>query len=507
MNLATERVNDIGNFMDNEPSERIAQQITADIRSALIDTNSRDVQTHLWRRRNTTQCALEELAAGVTTGSALDCMPRPITLNDITQQTIEGDYFVSSLPNVISTGVVSQYAPGMHSTVSFAETSLPAECEPDGDNAFYVSYSSSSEAESDWTMTACIPDYPSEIIQPTRDRQTFRETAYITFDDGDAVRSEEITVETTMGYFELPRHGNFEEPGPIMETDPLVSSSHIGPCQTWDCSRTSSSFRRRDLTRTQGPNQADFQNLENKGPLGYFTTALFGHGSYIHMLNYTAPLPLYTSPTNSTPTTSTIARRPLLGLLRSTTNLDCTRYLNDTSLSTSDDPAGEELRCIASLFFHDGADTDTDTDITEQMLRGAMVLAGQAILTKESTSSSLNDQLRIHADGGMEYLRPTMGFAGLIILSILHAILVASLLGLPIYTAVRYGSSSSEPPRRDAAGVGGGAGRGAAAGFPSGDAAGEGGTEMDRLSGQGQRPLSSEPGGAAAAASRQAGQI
>ena len=297
-----------------------------------------------------------------------------------------------------------------------------------------MEYSSTDGAESNWTITACILKDQVDLMQPTRGRQSVSEKGYfsfdfpgMSFDDNDDPPVLEVTVDTTIGYFELPNFANHGEPGPFVDRDPLLPPL-ADPliCQA-DCSPSSSSrTRRRDLDRSQGPNQLAFRDTTARGPLGYFTEALFGQGSYVHMQNYTEAIPVPTN-NNDVDVSTRISTRPLQGLLDSPTST----YMDDTDAAPDD---RGELGRLAGAFLN-------NEEATQKMLHAALLIATETFMTVPYPSVS--NSIRVYADPGTDYPRPTMSKAGLILISVLVGILVFSLLTLSLHAATRRNWTSS----------------------------------------------------------------
>lgn len=219
------------NEIDNSGS--MVDTVTSDVRAKLLSADRTEVQPHLWYRRNN-QCNLKEQSDGRGLDGRSDrCVRQELALESIDELSREfygvSELFTVALPSGFSSGTLSQHAPGMQPTVSVTRTTLPNECNSDADNTFYVEYRSTDGAERNWTITACMLQDSSDLIQATRDRQTVRETAYFSFDfpgsrweDEEDPPVVEVTAETIVGYFELPNNANYGEPGPSRTQTRLV---------------------------------------------------------------------------------------------------------------------------------------------------------------------------------------------------------------------------------------------------------------------------------------------
>jgi hypothetical protein len=153
----------------------------------------------------------------------------------MTNMSILSDPFLAQLPNGYNTGIVQQFLPRFNSTANYENISaadFPIDCDTIP-GALSVRQSNKPLNLSNqilyWAVHTCMPtNLQVSPWKNTRARQDFTEELYInvslsqdlllTMSDGDYFSpfSEyfRITINTTAGYFELPRDNNVSSPRP-----------------------------------------------------------------------------------------------------------------------------------------------------------------------------------------------------------------------------------------------------------------------------------------------------
>ena len=231
---------------DSWPDED--REIIVEVRSALAAASNTSPRSRLW------------------TGKPLDCLPSlaqpaqksllPTACDfpsvGLANMSLLPDPFVAELPSGYSTGLIRQYLPRINSTARWEAISAPGF--PHGCDAipgsFYVKYAaamtvttSRTDSES-WSLEACMPaDLRRSPWRAVRSRQDFTEELYINVsmtglhyerpeEKGGMFR---ISLDTTAGYFELPNYTNGEQPGPLLDHDPMrLCRDNCRDQLTWD---------------------------------------------------------------------------------------------------------------------------------------------------------------------------------------------------------------------------------------------------------------------------------
>ena len=125
---------------------------------------------------------------------------------------------------------MTQFMPRLNSSVSLlnvSQAAFPSKCDAIP-GAYYIEYSYNTTL---LNVKVCMPDGISESPwKATRDRQDTTETMFldIRFNDLENLADMDkptnatfkLTVDTTLGYFELPNYNNSGIPGPLLAKDP-----------------------------------------------------------------------------------------------------------------------------------------------------------------------------------------------------------------------------------------------------------------------------------------------
>ncbi len=252
------------------------------LREALTTGSSLEYQPRLWQHEPL-NCSDDARFDGddYTTRSPTECR-----FGGLTYETLGSvpDAWISQLPNGFSVGVRErQYLPRVNSSVTVENVNiLPPAC-LDGSAALVINHEGKAPEEDGeggsilthhWWIKACVPEYT--ILSPfeyTGNKQTISETLYLDLYSLNLVTTKaqgvfKITVDTTLGYFELPSYANGEVPGP------LLTNHSIPPDPV---------TRRDVLSYTSEMNTtyrfSGLEAMENKGPLLNTVYALFGNGS------------------------------------------------------------------------------------------------------------------------------------------------------------------------------------------------------------------------------------
>lgn len=167
-------------------------------------------------------------------------------------------YFVSSLPNGTTTGVLREHAMRLNSSVqcsNIPRSEFPLQCP--GSRPFTANFSSGPANNSTTSPAAldirmCVPgDYRLTPWTLSRDRQDITEDLYLDvfladpgLYDGPIIRSStnytlQCTANSTRGYFELGNYQNGYQPGPLLEKWPEVPdmvanfNDYLGPAANY----------------------------------------------------------------------------------------------------------------------------------------------------------------------------------------------------------------------------------------------------------------------------------
>jgi hypothetical protein len=367
------------------------------------------------------------------------------------------DPFFAQLPSGFSTGLIRQFAPRINSTArreNITKDEFPQGCDALPD-AFYVRYENVSALNDfpGFAFEACMPANMSAAPwRATRDRQDFSEVLYLAVNLTTAGGWElqvptgayftRITVNTSVGFFELPNYMNGGIAGPLLAEDPTIRAP--GKCDL-DCeTQTLDDFssKSRRATPSTNPNGTAFNathNLENnvnKGPLLQTALALFGLGSFIDVrtralqsnsfgMDNTTAFQLYRSGQ------CTGGMVPFLPLLRDEIGqgqvgnpIDgCSRQLTP---EPADSAQLETMYYLSSFVFntYDGFAGERITNA----FSAAAFLANQAWML-----SAFDGRLMVQYDLGADMQVPVLSLTGIIVVSVLLGLFLLVLLGVAVY--------------------------------------------------------------------------
>lgn len=311
----------------------------------------------------------------------------------------------------------------MNSSVSFAtvpQTDFPQNCDTLS-GAYYVEYTYNKTL---LNLQVCVPDDISESPwKATRDRQDITEQMFLnisfgtaenlaTGDNNPANVTLKLSVNTTLGYFELPNYNNSDIAGPLLPKDPHDTCHN----NTDEC--LSQWKSKRSLQFKESENSFEIGDIANQGPLAMLAAALFDPGSFIATQ----------LPQNLIDPPNIDIRGPGIPCTLGPLNL----LLGDLVVN---DPCYPQV-----LIDDDGYNYVTswlsnfyNTDAMENALHAAVILASQVWLNSLTTGS-----LIVLYDLGQDSERPKISSAGVIFLSILLAIDLFLLLALAIYISFSY---------------------------------------------------------------------
>ena len=262
----------------------------------------------------------------------------------------------------------------------------------------------------------------------TRDRQDTTETMFLdmyfgssynlaTFDPNPANSTISLTIDTTLGYFELPNYNNNGTAGPLLAKDPIC------PGEPDDENQCLSGLKpKRSLQTNESSSSYDIDNVPNLGPLAMIVAAMFEPGSFIatQIPNGTKPLEV--------PETVVAAAQPI----------PCTipplNLLFDGLVPCDNEPFAPDDGYISitrwlTNFYAIGNMQDA--------LHAAAILASQVWLNSVNLGGPYG-QLNVQYDMGQDSIRPKIPSAGIILLSILLAIDLLLLLAVATYIRSSY---------------------------------------------------------------------
>ncbi|KAJ7926904.1 hypothetical protein B0H13DRAFT_1972177 [Mycena leptocephala] len=304
-----------------------------------------------------------------------------------------------------------------------------------------------------FAFEACMPANMSAAPwRATRDRQDFSEVLYLAVNLTTAAGWElrvptgayftRITVNTSVGFFELPNYMNGGIAGPLLAEDPTVRAP--GKCDL-DCeTQTLDDFssKSRRATPSTNPNGTAFNathNLENnvnKGPLLQTALALFGLGSFIDIrtralqsnsfgIDNTTAFQFYRS------SQCTGGMVPFLPLLHDEIGQgQVGNPIDGCSRQLTPEPADStqlEIMYYLSSFVFNTYDGFAGERITNAFSAAAF-LANQAWML-----SAFDGRLMVQYDLGADMQVPVLSLTGIIVVSVLLGLFLLVLLGVAVY--------------------------------------------------------------------------
>ncbi|ETS73712.1 hypothetical protein PFICI_14658 [Pestalotiopsis fici W106-1] len=433
-------------------------------RSRLSSTTLSDVQARLWS--GSMDCSGYEY-------STLGTCQAGGSQNLLSSLHLMQDPFFAELPSGYSTGLLSQFLPRVNSTASRELIDIddfPPECSSDNPDVFYVTYSNSSEDRSQHNRTAsynvevCMPGNMSEPAwSGAQHRQNCSEELYLkislwnvtNFQSG--VYSSKITLNTTVGYFELPNYANGGVAGPLLEK---TVSEYIGP--SWVRQNTI----QKDTTNLKpGDESTDSGTAVNataglisnykKGPLLIMAMALFGLGSFLDVVHDQEAFLEAHRQDELENENECIATVPFLQLTK--TLEDDEKDISslffkhlDPCLQFSTDTTNKELDAVElaaeylwMFVFNRGNGSDYSSyyvpagDVNERRIVNAFEAA--AFITNEvwmvDNFHLPYGKLVVNYDMGEDTQKPSISLGGIVVISILLCLDLLSLAALALYSA------------------------------------------------------------------------
>ncbi|KAF2453807.1 hypothetical protein BDY21DRAFT_119374 [Lineolata rhizophorae] len=401
--ISSQEITDVPSLFD-EDFEDAADEVAALLRSSLAVVHSHDIEPLLWLENpESPTCNMNYYC---------DRSPRrPVAYQDLINDDEQDAapfpaYFLASVPLDTSTGLFhSQFVPRINSSASYVnitEAEFEEHCS-DNSTGFYAQYSSVPSEYRGMSLVACMPGVLSQSPwNRTRDRQDIFETLYLnvttSFGGGTAYRK--ATVNTTLGYFELPNYYNGNLPGPLLEEDPYVGN-------------TQNKYRKRDIA----PNMTDAGDVElfdvhNKGPLLSLALALFGKDSFLET-SFADPERFWDSSVDPDAPYSLCTNVLPLGRLD---------WEPSSCTSSTTPPVSNDVASLLSVL-----DSLYNTD---QLFARAVYVANKIWLTQYRTQYQ---DLRLYFDPGMESYAPDLSLAGIIVGSILLGLHIVGLFALALY--------------------------------------------------------------------------
>ncbi|KAF8801745.1 hypothetical protein BYT27DRAFT_7261657 [Phlegmacium glaucopus] len=394
------------------------------VRSAITYTSSTDVQISLWTG-SAINCS-NDTDASPTLGP---CAVGGITLGNM---SLLPQPFLAQLPSGYNTGLIRQFLPRINSSATrevITEADFPANCDT-LPGSFYVNYADASVRETQgvswydkWSLIACMPENQLRSPwKPVHTRQDFSEELYLNLSvipsnitvDG-APGLFKITVNTTVGFFELPNYMNGQLPGPLLDGRPsyycdrdcIHQGAHLDPIY---------SHAHRDMMSNA---------LPIGGPLLNIAIALFGEGSFIE--------DRVTNPKAYITTESThiecIGQAPFIGLLHDSFGQYNISSIFDYCVSNvyDNDSLQQQIAMYVYLLCNDGDGGERIKNAFES----AAFLANEAWLKNSITYPTFT----VSYDAGADTMVPAISRAGIILISLLLAMDLLSLLAMALYSA------------------------------------------------------------------------
>ena len=414
---------------------------TVKLRSNLASAVNDEVQTRLWSRNNDI-VSLEDRVENSDAYSLLETKSQ----NTLANLSIITDPFWAELPSSTTTGLLQQFAPRINSTAKWENNSdamLPAGCHPSSD-AFYLHYMYQYEDIFGYDIQICMPGNVSKSPWKNQNnRQDISEELYLTmkFSNSESsglapigvnsgTFSRKLTLQTTMGYFELPNYANDGFPGPLIEGDPF--SNNATP-----------NLRKRKIDNDTAWNilnsTEQFSNYSTKGPLLRIALALFGEGSFVDVQHTT--LAAYAR--SNVSYSGCIALIPFISLLHVSDVSKAPELLDPClegrAVEGSTDAYDLETKTIsmhsivATYFFLFSGDYPwaPPANVVENAFAASAFLANDAMMADPSHYPSLDVSYSL----GVDMQIPSMSREGIILVSVLLGLDLLCLLAIAIYSA------------------------------------------------------------------------
>ncbi|KAK3658838.1 hypothetical protein LTR56_001709 [Elasticomyces elasticus] len=436
-------------------------RITVLARSAMTSADGISPQSRLWTGKSI-NCTLAVKKADLAALSKTCIYGAGNTLRNLTELP---DPFLAQLPSGYSTGLIRQYIPRINSTAHrelVNEVDYPADC-GNLPGAFYARYANTTSQSltmvgwGNWSLEVCIPaNLTTSPWRATRKRQDFAEELYLNISLTDAFTVPQdkgglfkITLRTTSGFFELPNYKNAQQPGKLLDDNPIDICG--GDCARQgnplvgnpDASLDRSNIRRanEDFFMTSNSSLA-LEMLPNRGPLSTIALALFGTGSFIAERMANPNGFMYPNRTleekMATPNNygACVGQVPFMSLLR-TGGYDQTGNSLEpcirNDVNSHDDIQSQVVNFVRALYYnrYDGYITDDYSRITN-------AFTAAAFLTNEAwlLSTSPSHTWMVQYDMGADTTVPVLSTTGLLVVSVLLGLFLTALLTLAAYSAL-----------------------------------------------------------------------
>ncbi|KAJ5175919.1 uncharacterized protein N7482_001796 [Penicillium canariense] len=386
---------------------------TVKLRSNLASAVNDQVQTRLWSRNNDT-----------------------ISLEDRVENTEAYSH--------TTTGLLQQFAPRINSTAKWENNSdamLPADCHPSSD-ALYLHYMYQHDDGLGYDIQICMPGNVSKSPwKNQKNRQNISEELYLrmNFSNSESswfsplgvksgLYSRKLTLQTTMGYFELPNYANDGFPGPLIEGDPFANATP--------------NLYKRNLDNETAWNILNatekVSNYSTKGPLLRIALALFGEGSFVDVQHTT--LAAYAR--SDVPYSGCIGLIPFISLLHSSDVVKAPALfdpcLEGGAVKGGTDAYDLETKnismhsIVATYFFLFSGDSwAPPANVVENAFAASAFLANDAMMADAYRFPSLSVSYSL----GVDMQIPAISREGIILVSVLLGLDLLCLLAMAIYSA------------------------------------------------------------------------
>ncbi|KAJ5190287.1 uncharacterized protein N7498_009272 [Penicillium cinerascens] len=411
------------------------------LRSNLASAINDEVQMRLWSRNNDTVSS-EDRVENIEAYSLVETKSQ----NTLANLSTITDPFWAELPSSTTTGLLQEFAPRINSTAKWennSDATLPADCHPSSD-AFYLHYIYHYDDIFGYDIQVCMPGNVSKSPWKNQNnRQDISEELYLSMNFSKSsessglapasvnpgMYSRKLTLQSTMGYFELPNYANGGLPGPLIEGDP--SNNNAEP-----------NLRKRNTDNDTAWNILNstekFDISSPKGPLLSIALALFGEGSFVDVQHTT--LSAYASSNVSYP--GCIALIPFISLLHET-DVSKAPDLLDPCLVGEVVQGGTSAydlttktismhSIVAAYFFLFSGDYPSapPANVVENAFAASAFLANGAMM-----ADVVYPSLYVSYSLGVDMQIPSVSREGIIIVSVLLGLDLFCLLVMAIYSA------------------------------------------------------------------------
>ncbi|PGH12453.1 hypothetical protein AJ79_04289 [Helicocarpus griseus UAMH5409] len=389
------------------------------------------------------------------------------------------DPFWAQMPSGFSTGHFRQFAPRFNYTARYEDIvgdAFPPECNPNSE-ALFFHYENATE-DGGYNVDVCMP---AAITTPspwkaTYGRQDFSEELYVRMNlkwERDGLHysfvpgnySFKITLNTTASYFELPNYMNGQLPSPILDNGPDRDCGWQCPGQTFNDASDGSNWKlaRRDTSNSSSDSDSSkalntIMTMErrhklSKLPLFSTAMALFGPGSYLD-IKHTSAEAYHQAPVKEVG--ACIGIVPFIKLLHPINKFTDPRVSQDLEPCISGTQAKDRLPSIVADYmyifvakesaessnrqFEEDSRVSTDRQNSPTIERIQNAFAAAAFLTtdmwhQQAVGEGSQSTADLNWDMGVDQQIPALSLAGMILVSILLGLYLASLLALSVYSA------------------------------------------------------------------------